>query len=84
MCDRSGISKTRRFDEYPIKPIASAHQAFDNADEVATDGAANAPIVHLKDVFIGLEDEIVVDPYFAEFIHDNRILSAVWLRQNAV
>ena len=59
-------------------------QAFDDPDEIAAHGAADAAIVHFEHFLVGANDEIVVDADFAEFIDDDGELPAMVLGENAV
>jgi hypothetical protein len=48
------------------------HEAAEDADEIAADGAADAAVVHLEEFLLGLlDDELVVDADFAEFVFDD-------------
>ena len=54
------------------------------SDQIAPDGAADAAIVHLEQLFVGVQDEVVVDADLSEFIDDDRVAPAVVLGQDAV
>ncbi len=68
----------------PSKRPGTAHQAFDDADQVAAHRAADAAVVHLVDFFVGLDDQVVVDADLAEFVDDDRIFLAVVFGKDAV
>ncbi len=82
--DRHRIGKARGLDDDAVEAAGAAHQAFDDADQVAAHRAADAAVVHLVDLFVGLDDEVVVDADLAELVDDDRIFLAVVLRQDAV
>lgn len=82
--DRHWIGKARRFDDDAVEAAGTAHQAFDDADQVAAHRATDAAIVHLVDFLVRLDDQVVVDADFAEFIDDDRIFLAVIFGENAV
>ena len=67
-----------------VELALALHQAFDDADEIAAHGAADAPVVHLEDFLVGADDEVVVDADFAELVDDDRELMAVVLGEDAV
>jgi hypothetical protein len=62
----------------------SAHQAVENAHEIAANGATDAAVIHLENFLVGPDDQIVVDANLAEFIDNDGVFLAVRLRQNAV
>ncbi len=82
--DRGGIGEAGGFDQNGVELALAAHQALDDADEVAAHGAADAAVVHFENFFVGVHDEIVVDADFAEFIDDHREFLAVILGEDAV
>ena len=51
--------------------VFSSHEFVEDPDEVLADGAADAPVVHLEDLFFGLHDETIVNADFAEFVLDD-------------
>jgi hypothetical protein len=57
--------------------MAPFHQPFDDADEVAPHSAANAAVIHLENLFVGADNEIVVDADLAEFIDDDGVTLAM-------
>jgi hypothetical protein len=57
----------------PSKLPLAPHQPGEDADEVTPNGAADATIVHLENLFVRIDDEIVVDADFAEFVDDDRV-----------
>jgi hypothetical protein len=51
---------------------------------VAAHRAADAAIVHLVDLFVGFDDQVVVDADLAELVDDHRVALAVTFGQDAV
>ena len=82
--DGGGIGEAGGLDQNGVELALAAHQAFDDADEVAAHGAADAAVVHFENFFVGVHDEIVVDADFAEFIDDHRKFLAMMLGEDAV
>lgn len=81
---RRRIGKPGGFDDDPVELPAPFHKSFQNPDEIASNGAANAPVVHLKYLLVGVDDQIIVDSDLAEFIHDDGVALAMRLGQNAI
>ena len=81
---RRRIGEARGLDDDGVELALAAHQAFDDANEVAAHGAADAAVVHLEDFFVGADHQLVVDADLAEFIDDHGVFLAVRLGQNAV
>ena len=84
LCHRRGICEPRGLDHDAVEGAASPHQASDDTNKIAADRAADAAVIHLKDLFVRVDDEIVVDTDLAEFIDDDRKPLAVRLGENAV
>jgi hypothetical protein len=82
--DRGRVGKTGRFDDDCVEFAAPTHEPFDDADQIAAHRAADAPIVHFEDFFVGADNEIVVDADFAEFVHDYSVTAPVLLAEDAV
>ncbi len=53
-------------------------------DQVAPDRAADAAVVHLEQLLVRVQDEVVVDADLAELVDDHRIATAVVLGEDAV
>src|SRR5216683_2834536 len=84
LSDWRRVGKPGRLHDDAVKLAFTPHQPFKNTDEVTTNGATDAAIVHLKNLFIGVDDEIIVDADLAEFVDDDRVTLAVLLGQNAI
>lgn len=78
------VGHTGRFDEYIVELVAPFHQVADDADQIASNGAADASVVHLKYFFFGVDDQILIDADFAEFIFDHGNSLAVLSRENVI
>ena len=73
--DRRGIGEAGRLDDDGVELALALHQAFDDADEIAAHGAADAAVVHLEHFFVGADDELVVDADLAEFVDDDGVFA---------
>ena len=82
--DRHRIGKAGGLDDDGVEAAGPAHQAFDDAHQVAAHRAADAAIVHLVDFFVGFHDQVVVDADLAEFVDDDRVFLAMVLGKDAV
>jgi hypothetical protein len=68
----------------PSNDPFSFHQPFDDPDEIATHGAADAAIVHFKNLFLRIDDQVVVDADLAELIDDDGISLGMFFGEDAV
>jgi hypothetical protein len=75
--DRRRIGKSRGFDQDPVEATLAPHQPGEDADEIAADGAADATV--LENLFIRVDDEVIVDADLAEFVDNDRVALAVGL-----
>ena len=82
--DRSGISEAGGFDEDVVEAVPALEELAEDADEVAADGAAEAPVVHLEDFLVGIDDQGVVDADLAELIFDHGDAFSVVRREDSV
>ncbi len=82
--DRHRIGKAGGLDDDAVETAGAAHQAFHHADQVAAHGAADAAVVHLVDLFVRLDDQVVIDADLAELVDDDRIFLAVIVGEDAV
>jgi len=62
----------------------ASHQVADNPDQVAPHGAADATIIHLKDFFIGIDHQLVINSNFAKLVNDDGDFFAVFVGENAI
>nr|ART89891.1 hypothetical protein [uncultured bacterium] len=71
--------------EFDLAGVAARHQVRQGGYQVAADGAADAAVAHLHDLFASVLDEnFVVDVFFAEFVFDHGNLHAVRFVQDAL
>ena len=82
--DRRRIGEAGRLDDDRVELALAPHQPFDDADQVAAHGAADAAVVHLEHFLVGADDELVVDADFAELVDDHGVALAVRLGEDAV
>jgi hypothetical protein len=68
----------------PVEGVAAAHECAEDADEIAANGAADASVVHLEDLFLRVQYERVVHAHLAELVLDDRDPAAVLLGQDPV
>ena len=69
--DRAGIGEARGLDQDAVELVLALHQAFEDADQIAAHGAADAAVVHLEDFLVGIDHEVVVDADLAELVFDD-------------
>ena len=85
-----GLRHRRRIGEPVVSTMMASNlplrrnETFDDADQVAAHGAADAAVIHLEDFLVGVDHEVVVDADLAEFIDDHGVFLAVRLGQDAV
>ena len=82
--DGARIGEAGGLDQHVVELVPALHQLTEDPDEVAPDGAAEAPVVHLEDLLVGLDDEFIVDADLAEFVLDHGDALAVVGGQDAV
>src|SRR5471030_106108 len=80
----AGIGEAGGLDQDAVELVLAFHQPFDDADQVAAHGAADAAVVHLEHFLVGVHHEVVVDAQLAELVHDHGVFLAVLLTQNPV
>src|SRR5262249_5064198 len=61
----------RSLDDDRVELALSPHEAVNDSHEIAPNGAADAAVVHLEYFLIGIDDKLVVDADFAEFVDDD-------------
>ena len=82
--DRGGIGEAGGLDDDAVELVAALHQAADDADQIAAHGATDAAVVHLEHFLVGVHDQVVVHPEFAELVNHDSVFLAVVLSQDAV
>jgi hypothetical protein len=86
---RAGIGQARGFDHHAVEVEQAlallGGQQLQGFAQILADRAADAAVVHLDDVFLGVVDQdLVVDVFLAEFILDDGDLLAVRFGQHAL
>ena len=84
LCHGGRIGKAGGLHQDCVETARPAHQALDDAHEIAAHGAADAAVVHFVDFLVGFHDQVVVDTDLAELIDDDGIALAVILGEDAV
>ena len=82
--DGAGVGEAGGLYEDAVEGLLALHEAAEDADEIAADGAADAAVVHLEEFFVGLDDELVVHADLAEFVFDHGEFLAVLFGEDAV
>ena len=81
---RSWISQAGRLDQDVVELVAALHEVPQDADQIPAHRATNAPVVHFKQLLLGIDDQFMVDANLAKFIFDHRNPESVFLPQNAI
>ena len=82
--DGTGVGEAGGFDENAVESVLALHESTEHANEIAANAAADATVVHFEELFIALDDELVIDTDFAEFVFDDGEFLPVLLRENAI
>ena len=78
------VGEAGGLDEDVVEFILPLHEVAEDANEVAANRAADAPVVHFKKLLVGIDDQLVVDAHLTEFILDDGNFEPVLLSENAV
>jgi hypothetical protein len=78
------ISQSCGLNQDTVKAVPPLEQRSQDADEVAAHCATNAAVVHLKDFFVGPNDQGIIDANLAKLVLDNSNSLAVMLGQDAI
>jgi hypothetical protein len=81
---RCRVGEAGGLDHDLVELVAALHQVAEDADQVAAHGAADAAVVHLEDLLLGVEHEGVVDADLAELVLDDGDPLAVLLGEDVV
>ncbi len=84
MSDRRRVGQTGRLDYHVVEPILAPEEIPDDADQVSPHGAADAAVVHLEDLFVCPDHQLIVDPDLSELVHDHGDPFAMLGRQNPI
>src|SRR5690606_22226138 len=88
LADRAGVGHARGLDDHAVEAHvacgAAGGQIAQRADQIAAHGAADTAVAQLDDLFFAvLDQQVVVDVFFAEFVFDDGNALAVEFRQDA-
>ena len=81
---RQGIGQTGGFDDDVIERLRAFNHPFHRLHQLVVDRAADATVAQLHHVFIGGDDQIVVDADFTELIHQHRGLHPLLIAQDVI
>ena len=84
MRNRPWIREARGLEHDAVEPVAPGHEVAQDSNEISTHGAADATVVHLEDLFLGVDYEFLVHADFAEFVLNDGDPLAMTLRENAI
>ena len=84
LCHGAGVGEAGGLDQHAIETILPLEQPAEDAEQIAAHGAAEAAVIHGEDLLVGLDDELVVDAHFAEFVLDDGDPPAVLFGEDAV
>ncbi len=82
--DRGRVGQPGGLDEDVVEPVPAAHQRAEDADQVPAHGAADAAVVHLEDLFFGVDDQSVVYTDLTELVFDHGDALAVFFGEDPV
>ena len=69
--DRAGMSQPCGFDQHPVEPSTALSQVVEHPQQVASNRAAQASVVNLKNGFIDPHHECLINTNFTEFVDNN-------------
>jgi hypothetical protein len=78
------IRHASRLDQNAVQLVFAFQQPAENTNEIAANTAADAAVVHLEQLFLALNDQLMIDADFAEFVFNHGELFAVVLSENPV
>ena len=84
LSDRARICHAGRFDDDVVELIATLEELPQDTQQIAADGAADAPIVGFEDFLFGANDELMIDADLTELVFDDSDPLAMILGENAV
>src|ERR1700691_6720412 len=84
LCHRSRIGEAGGLEYDAVEFIAAGDQISQDADQIAAHGAADAPVVHLEDLFLGIDHQLLIDADVAELILDHGDALAMAFGEDAV
>ena len=81
---RARVCQSGGLDQDPVELVAPLDQVSQDADQVASHGAADAAVVHLEDFFVGIDHQLLIDADLAKLVLDHGDALTVVLRENSV
>jgi hypothetical protein len=81
---RAGIGHAGCLDQNVIELVPALHQIAENTNQIAAHGAADAPVVHLENLFFGSDDKFLVYSNLTELVLDYGNAFAMLFREDAV
>src|ERR1700730_916774 len=84
LCNRPGICKARGLEHDTVELVTPGHEIAQDSNEISAHGATDAPVVHLEDLLLGVDHQLLVDADFAELVLDDGDPLAVTLGENAI
>src|SRR5262249_15011442 len=69
--NRPGVGQSGGLDQDVVEPVLPLHQVAKDADQVAANSTADAPIIHLEYLFLGPDHQVLVHPHLAELVLDD-------------
>ena len=82
--DRATIGHACRFDDDVVELVATLEELPQDTQQIAADGAADAPIVGFEDFLFSANDELMIDADLTELVFDDSDPLAMILGENAV
>ena len=82
--DDRGVREAGGFHHQIVEGLAPFHELQQHPQQVSLDGAADAAVVHLEDLFFRRHDEVVVDADLAELVDDHGDAVSVRRGEDAV
>ena len=67
-----------------IKLVTPPHQFINNTNQVAAHIATDTAIVHLKNIFLSLHHQLIVDADCPKFVDDYRHFFAMLMGENTI
>ncbi len=80
----TGIGHAGGLNQDVVELVAALHEITQDADEVSANGAADAAVIHLEDLFFGANHQFLIHADFAELVFDHRNAFAVLFAKDAV
>ena len=79
-----GVGEAGGFHHQVVHRVWAIQDAIHRIEKLAIDGAADAAVAQLHHVFAGGDDQVVVDPDLAEFVHQHRRFHTLLVAEDVV